>query len=152
MAQRRPLRDDLTLLVSVVAHVTRQTQEQQLAALGLGVRDHMVLSAVAAGAPNQLAIADMAGIDKSTLIPVLDRLEAEQLLQRHPDPADRRVRLVTLTPKGRRTLGKSQGTVMATEEDLLADLTPKEQAQFRGMLQRVVEGRMSAMSVPGSCL
>lgn len=152
MPRRRPLRDDLTLLLSVVAHVTRQTQEQRLAALGLGVRDHVVLSAVAAGAPTQLAIAAMAGLDKSTLIPVLDRLEADQLLQRHPDPSDRRVRLVTLTPAGRRALEKSVSTVMATEDDLLADLSLEEQTQLRGLLQRVAQGRMSTMSVPGSCL
>ncbi len=152
MAQRRPLREDFTLVMSVAAHVTRQTQEQQLATLGLGVRDHMVLSAVAAGAPTQLAIAGMAGLDKSTLIPVLDRLEGDQLLQRHPDPTDRRARLVTLTPKGRRTLEKSQRTVTATEDDLLTDLTPREREVLRGLLQRVVEGRMSTVSVPGSCL
>ena len=148
----RPLQDDLTLVLSIVAHVSRETLEHHLAEMRLGVREHVVLNVIEAGAPTQLAIATRAGLDKSTLLPVLDRLESQQLIERRPDPSDRRARVITLTPAGRRALDKSSRRVTSIESDLLTDLDPEEQAQFRSFLRRIVEGRMSTLSVPGSCL
>ncbi|WP_433348466.1 MarR family winged helix-turn-helix transcriptional regulator [Microtetraspora malaysiensis] len=148
----RPLRENLVLLLSVVAHVSKQTQQQALEKQKLGVREHVVLTAIAEGAPTQLAIAQKAGLDKSTLTPVLDQLERQTLIKRHPDPHDRRARIVTMTDTGRRALANSTRIVTEVETDLLDDLTPTEQAQLRTLLQRVVEGRMSHLSVPGSCL
>ncbi|MCF2529115.1 MarR family winged helix-turn-helix transcriptional regulator [Yinghuangia soli] len=147
------LREHLALLLSVAGHVVKQTEEQRLGeAVDLTVREQVALTAIAEGAPTQLAIAQKAGLDKSTLIPVLDQLERKKLVERRPDPADRRARVVTMTPAGRRVLTRSAPVVAAVEEDLLADLTPDEREQLRGLLQRVVEGRMTRVSVPGSCL
>ncbi|GAA1566094.1 MarR family transcriptional regulator [Actinomadura kijaniata] len=148
----RPLRDDLILLLAVTAHVSKETMEEHLATMDLSVREHVVLNAIAEGAPTQLAIARKAGLDKSTLIPVLDQLERKALVERHPDPADRRARVVTMTDAGRRSLTRSTRTVARTETELLADLTPDERTQFLAMLQRITEGRMADLTVPGSCL
>ncbi|WP_131737450.1 MarR family winged helix-turn-helix transcriptional regulator [Actinomadura roseirufa] len=148
----RPLRENLVLLLSIVAHVSKQTQQQALERLGLGVREHVVLAAISEGAPTQLAIARKAGLDKSTLIPVLDHLERHELIEKHPDPHDRRARIVTVTAAGHRALATSARTVGQIEDDLLSDLTPPEQEQLRTLLQRIVEGRMAQPSVPGSCL
>ncbi|MFF4778933.1 MarR family winged helix-turn-helix transcriptional regulator [Microtetraspora fusca] len=148
----RPLRENLISLLAITAHVSKQIQEQHLAELGLSVRGHAVLTAIAEGAPTQLAIAHKAGLDKSTLIPVLDHLEQQKLIERHPAPDDRRARIVTITDAGRRALTRSCRTVIKVEDDLLADLTPAEQEQFRTLLQRIVEGRMADLTVPGSCL
>lgn len=148
----RPRQEELTLLLSIVAHVTRETVEDQLADVGLGVREHVVLNVIGAGAPTQLAIAAGAGLDKSTLLPVLDRLESQELIERRPDRSDRRVRVVTLTPAGRRALAQASRRVRSIERDLLADLDPHEQAQLRSFLGRIVNGRMSTLSVSGSCL
>ncbi|MEV4096243.1 MarR family winged helix-turn-helix transcriptional regulator [Streptosporangium saharense] len=147
-----PLREDLIRLLAIAAHVSTETLEQQLAPLGLGVRQRVVLNAIAEGAPTQLAIAHKAGLDKSTLTPVLDQLERQELIERRPDPADRRARVVTMTDAGRRALTGSTRTVTETEDDLLADLSPAEREQFRAFLQRITEGRMAKLSVPGSCL
>lgn len=148
----RPLREDLIRLLAIAAHVSTETLEQQLAPLGLGVRQRVVLNAIAEGAPTQLAIAHKAGLDKSTLIPVLDQLERQELIERRPDPVDRRARVVTMTDAGRRALTGSTRTVTETEDDLLSDLSPAEREQFRTLLQRITEGRMAKLSVPGSCL
>ncbi|MGW3494826.1 MarR family winged helix-turn-helix transcriptional regulator [Streptomyces sp. NPDC001020] len=148
----RPLREHLILLLAIASHVSKQTQEHHLAKLDLSVREQVALNAIAEGAPNQLTIARRSGLDKSTLTPVLDQLERKKLIDRRLDPDDRRARIVTMTDAGRRILTRSSRTTTEIEEDLLADLTPDEQGQFRAMLQRIVEGRMAGMSVPGSCL
>ncbi|MEV4189036.1 MarR family transcriptional regulator [Streptosporangium canum] len=148
----RPLREDLIRLLAIAAHVSTETLEQQLAPLGLGVRQRVVLNAIVEGAPTQLAIAHKAGLDKSTLIPVLDQLERQELIERRPDPVDRRARVVTMTDAGRRALTGSTRTVTETEDDLLSDLSPAEREQFRALLQRITEGRMAKLSVSGSCL
>ncbi|RKS07094.1 DNA-binding MarR family transcriptional regulator [Nocardiopsis sp. Huas11] len=148
----RPLREHLVLLLSIAGHVSKQTQEQRLAELDLSVREQVTLTAIAEGAPTQLAIGRKAGLDKSTLTPVLDQLERKGLIDRHPDPDDRRARVVTVTDVGRRSLAGSGQAVAETEEDLLNALSPDERRQFRSLLQRVVEEGMSNRSVPGSCL
>ncbi|GAA3084999.1 MarR family transcriptional regulator [Streptomyces olivoverticillatus] len=148
----RPLREHLILLLAIASHVSKQTQEHHLAKLDLSVREQVALNAIAEGAPNQLTIARRSGLDKSTLTPVLDQLERKKLIDRRLDPDDRRARIVTITDAGRRILTRSGRTTTEIEEDLLADLTPDEQGQFRAMLQRIVEGRMAGISVPGSCL
>ncbi|MFD0900147.1 MarR family winged helix-turn-helix transcriptional regulator [Actinomadura sediminis] len=148
----RPLRDDLVRLLAVAAHVSKETVDENLARMDLSVREHVVLTAIAEGAPTQLAIAHRSGLDKSTLIPVLDRLERRELIERRPDPADRRARVVTMTDAGRHALASSTRTVTGIETELLADLTPAERTQFRELLQRITEGHMSNLSVPGSCL
>ncbi|WP_433256635.1 MarR family winged helix-turn-helix transcriptional regulator [Streptosporangium sp. CA-135522] len=148
----RPLREHLILLLSVASHVSKQTQEQRLAEQDLSVREQVALNAIAEGAPTQLTIAHKAGLDKSTLTPVLDQLERKKLIERQPDPGDRRARIVTMTDAGREALTRSSQTVTEVEDDLLTDLTPAERAQFRALLQRIVEGRMADLPVPGSCL
>lgn len=148
----RPLRENLALLLSIAAHVSKEIQHQHLTELGLGVREHVVLNAIAEGAPSQLAIADKSGLDKSTLLPVLDHLERQELIERHPDPRDRRARIVTMTAAGRRALKRSTKVVTEVEDELLVDLTSAERAQLRTLLRRVVEGHFANLSVPGSCL
>lgn len=47
----------------------------------------------------QKEIADKGGIEGATLVPVIDKMEKDGLLKRKPDPKDRRVNRIYLTPK-----------------------------------------------------
>ncbi|MEV5877482.1 MarR family transcriptional regulator BagL/FevM [Streptomyces sp. NPDC052101] len=62
----------------------------------LVLRDH--------GSMDQSALGALTAIDRSTLTPLLDRLEARELVTKEADPANRRRRIITLTEAGRRHL------------------------------------------------
>ena len=96
---------------------------------------YIVLSALGEGPMRtQAALAAGIGADKTRLIGVLDDLQARGLIEREPDPADRRVRLLRLTAAGRRLHHAVQTEIHHAEDELLGDLTPADRATFRRTL------------------
>ncbi|MGC4927854.1 MarR family winged helix-turn-helix transcriptional regulator [Streptomyces cyaneofuscatus] len=85
--------------------------------LGLSLGDYTLLAQVSQHAPVRLSVlAELMGVDKSTLTPPAQRLEARGLIVRAPDPADARAQLVRVSPAGRRavrTLGKARADAVA---------------------------------------
>jgi DNA-binding MarR family transcriptional regulator len=114
-------------------------EEPILAAAGLRMWDYAVLTALAEqDAPTQAQLAATTGRDKTRLIGNLDRLVELGLVHRAPDPADRRNRVVSLTPEGRRVLRRCQAGIAAMEQDLLGDLPADERAAFERALAALV--------------
>lgn len=108
-----------------------RAEEPVLAAHGLTMWGYVVLLALA-GQPtrSQAALAAQIRADKTRLIPVLDDLQERALIERHPDPADRRVHLLAVTPAGRRTAAQAQQEIQHQEDELLAQLPPEDRAPF----------------------
>ncbi|KUL35022.1 MarR family transcriptional regulator [Streptomyces sp. NRRL F-4489] len=79
---------------------------------------------------SQAALAEAIRADKTRIIPVLDDLEARGLIDRRPDPDDRRVRLLSLTPEGRRLRDAVQADIRRGEEELLARLPAADRQGF----------------------
>jgi DNA-binding MarR family transcriptional regulator len=105
-----------------------------------GARGYQVLSIAASGAcPNQAAIAERIGVDRTVMTYLLDELETKKLVVRTPDPLDRRSRRVTLTPKGATILADLTERVRQVERRILADLTDAESEQLRSMLGRAAQ-------------
>ena len=63
------------------------------------------------------------GIDPSTMVSLIDQLEAAGLAQRRPRPTDRRAREVVITQKGRRTLKRARQLALKVEDEVLHGLT-----------------------------
>jgi DNA-binding MarR family transcriptional regulator len=132
--QRRDLGDLLGSLVRVV--MERETP--LLAERGLDMWEYVVLLRLADGAaPTQAQLAAAVRRDKTRLIPILDRLESRGLLDRTPDPADRRNRIVALTASGQEVLSDCRAAVAAMEDELLGALAPEEAAALRRALEAV---------------
>jgi DNA-binding MarR family transcriptional regulator len=70
----------------------------------------------------------------------LDRLERAGLVERRPDPNDRRGKLIALTDSGRRVIDETIGPHVANEEKLLSVLTPAEQETLNALLQKLIAG------------
>ena len=70
----------------------------------------------------------------------LDRLERAGLVERRPDPKDRRGKLIALSGAGRRVIDETIGRHVANEERLLAALTEAEQATLDTLLQKLIAG------------
>ena len=87
----------------------------------------------------QAALAQAIGADKTRLIPVLDELQDRGLIDRVPDPADRRARLLTLTRAGRRMRESIQKDIRENEERFLRVLSSAQRRAFLDGLQSLWE-------------
>lgn len=106
-----------------------------------GARGYLVLVAVSeSSAPSQLALASQLLIDKTQMTSVLGQLEAGSLVERTPDPADKRARLINITAKGRRRLEQARRELVEVEERVLAPLDEEGRESFRVMLAEVAAG------------
>ncbi|MCC2336406.1 MarR family winged helix-turn-helix transcriptional regulator [Cellulomonas wangsupingiae] len=86
--------------------------------------------------PTQAALAGHLGIDRTVMTYLLDDLCAAELVERCPDPADRRVRRITATALGRTALADVEDRIAAAEATVLGALTADEQDALRALLAR----------------
>jgi DNA-binding MarR family transcriptional regulator len=130
-------------LAALCAHLGRRlvaAERPILDAHGLSMWDYVALSHLArAPAGTQLELARAIRYDKTRLIALLDGLEAEGLITRAPDPADRRAKVVALTPTGEARRAAAQEAIRAMEADVLGALPEAERARLRRALARAVE-------------
>ena len=111
-----------------------------LQAHDLSMWGYVVLSALAHGpASTQLELARAVGCDKTRLIAHLDTLEAEGLIERRPDPSDRRAHLVSLTAAGERRRAAIAADIRALEERLLDALPATHRRALETALPRLTE-------------
>jgi DNA-binding MarR family transcriptional regulator len=88
---------------------------------------------------NQQELGSALGIDRSTMVSLIDQLEGAGLAKRRPSPTDRRAREVAITPKGRRLLQRARELIVQVEDAVLAGLTGEEREELLGLLRRALE-------------
>jgi DNA-binding MarR family transcriptional regulator len=133
-------RHDLGAAFAWLARAMIEAEGPILRAHDVEMWDYAVLATLERGpAPTQSELAAASGRDKTRLIPILDRLEARGLVRRTPDPADRRNRVVALTPDGRELVGSCRAAIREMEAEFLADVDPGERATFVAVLERLAD-------------
>jgi DNA-binding MarR family transcriptional regulator len=78
------------------------------------------------------------GIDRSTMVSLIDQLESAGLARRRPSATDRRAREIAITPKGRRLLQRARGLIAQVEDQVLAGLTATERDELLTLLRRAL--------------
>jgi DNA-binding MarR family transcriptional regulator len=107
---------------------------------GANPYQHGILCSLAESrAETQAQIADALGYDRSWLVGLLDELEEEGLIERKPDPADRRRNVVTLKPEGEVRLLEFREITKRVEDEFLEPLSKDERRQLHELLQKVAE-------------
>ncbi|MFF7328932.1 MarR family winged helix-turn-helix transcriptional regulator [Streptomyces sp. NPDC090306] len=76
--------------------------------------------------------------EPSNVTGIVDRLEARRLVERRPDPADRRVKLAAVTEEGRRVAAGLRGSLRFARAPL-AGLSDDERSVLRDLLRRMLE-------------
>ena len=141
-------------LMSKVSELARVRFEQALAPLGVKTRHYGVLAALAAQGPvAQTLLGDRLNIDRSTMVSVIDELEAAGRVTRQRNPYDRRAYQLELTPTGREALEQAQQVVDRTLGDVFAPLDQTQRDQLHAMLttlMRHLNGPGAAGSAPAS--
>jgi DNA-binding MarR family transcriptional regulator len=146
------LDSDLGWALGAVFRVYVKSAEAAVADLPGGPRGYQVLAAAAQDLPgSQLALAQQLGIDRTVMTYLLDDLERAGLVERRPDPADRRARRVTATEKGRAKAETLERQLRLAEEHVLAPLAAADREMFRGLLQRLATAADRQDPVGSTC-
>lgn len=91
------------------------------------------------GPASQAALSRRTGIYRSDLVATINELADRKLLERTPDPGDRRRNVITLTREGRRHLGRLDALLADVQNDLLAPLSAVERDALTGLLGRLLD-------------
>lgn len=140
---------ELTWLLHRAAQRLRSATGEQAERHGIQLRDYIVLSALDK-TPNltQVELAKALGLDKTTLMSQLDRLERIGLVVRRSDPRDRRARIPEITEAGV-TLRAKVASASSRVEAVALDGFRQDQVQlFRQMLLGIIGDSEDR----GSCL
>ena len=114
-----------------------------LEAHGLTMWGYVVLLALdRSSMRTQAALAAAIGSDKTRIIPTLDELQHRGFIERRPDPADRRVRLLAITETGRKLKAAAQTEIQRGEERWLGELTAEERRTFLRVLEHLTRGEL----------
>ena len=109
---------------------------------GVSFGEYLVLAALRRAGPpyrmNPTALFNAVILSSGAMTNRLDRLEAMGLVERQPDPTDRRGRLVALTDRGRELVDAAVVEHLANEERLLDVLDPGEREQLAGLLRKLL--------------
>lgn len=132
------VRPDLAAMTVRLSRALMAAEEPVLAAHGITMWAYAVLTALVGGpASSQQVLAERIGADKTRIIPTLDALQQQGLLDRVPDPEDRRLRTVTITPAGRQLQQAVCAQIQRQEEAMLTVLPPARRREFLAALQQL---------------
>jgi len=133
----------LLMRVGQVAHLIQCRLDTALAGHGLSLAKLRVLwQLVQAGEPLPLGLlAERQFCVKSNITQLVDRLEADGLVRRAPDPEDRRSVRAEITPEGRRRYEVGMQVQAEVERELFRGLSLDERAALAGVLERLGGGQ-----------
>ncbi len=114
-----------------------------LTPLGVTARGYHVLRAALSGEHSQTELAEMVGLDKTTMVVALDELERDGLAERHPAPDDRRARIIAVTAAGKRKVAEADKVKERVQAEVLGELSAREGTALMDALAKLVEGRLA---------
>jgi DNA-binding MarR family transcriptional regulator len=110
----------------------------EYSSLGLQLPQGGILDILSKSGPlNQIALGEQIGIDKASMVKLIDGLEEPGYVERKTHPGDRRAKTVEITAKGKKLLAKVLAARERVEKDFLSSLTEKEAATFRELTRKL---------------
>lgn len=151
MADQGSGRRDLAAMLQPLLRALVAAELPVLVRNGVSMWGYTVLNALDGGAARtQAALAQAIGADKTRIIGVLDELQDAGLISRQPDPADRRARLLSITPAGHRVRAAVQAEIQANENRVLGLLPAADRRAFLRAAQALSSLPPEEIAVPGS--
>ena len=127
-------------LINQAALPANRLVSDGLAAAGMRRYHYALLAALDEFGPaSQAGLSRGTTIDRSDMVATVNELVDQGLVERAPDPTDRRRNVVTITPAGRRQLRKLDRLLHNVQDQVLAPLSPEERRQLIHLLTRVVD-------------
>ncbi|MFC5748106.1 MarR family winged helix-turn-helix transcriptional regulator [Actinomadura rugatobispora] len=130
----------LGMLLAEAHNRSRERLNQALRPLGINVRGFAVLLALPMYGPvSQRDLIGHIGIDKSTMVRLIDELEDGGLVSRERVPQDRRAYSIVLTRRGEQTLAKARQTAEQVGGNIFGGLTEPDREHLVDLLRRLAE-------------
>lgn len=127
----------LWLILWKAAKAVEQHAIRSVTRLGLGLSDFAVLELLLHKGPQPVnVIGKRVLLTSGSITSAVDRLESRQLVRRAADSQDRRSRIVTLTPTGRRLIRKAFRRHAADMQHALAELSAADRAGLVRLLKK----------------
>src|SRR6185312_4487315 len=126
-------------LITDLSRFIRGEMDRRIAQAGLGLtpgEGRTLAHAARAGIVRQNVLAERIGIEAMTLSAYIDRLEAKGLVERVPDPDDRRAKLVRLTEAASGALGGVNAAAASIRADASASIDPVDWATLLSLLRQ----------------
>jgi DNA-binding MarR family transcriptional regulator len=134
------LRSLRTRLLSLAAMRSDRLVNEKLARADARKWHYAVLATLQESGPaSQSELNRRTGIHHSDLVAVINELAARGLVERSPNPADRRQNVITMTQPGDRQLRRLDRLLADAEDEVLAPLTQIERRQLTELLTRLLD-------------
>jgi len=124
-------------LLSQTGDAVARHFREALSEVAIEPRHFALLRAIGTESSSQQFLAEKLHIPASSMVALLDQLEARGLVGRQHDPSDRRVRIVEMTATGRELLVQAMERAIGIEQLVSGDLGSDEREQLIRLLQRV---------------
>ncbi len=132
-----PVTLEVVELIGTVVARYHQEYEEAAASHSLTGAQARVLGLLALEPTPMRKIAEKLKCEPSNVTGIIDRLESRGLVERRPDPADRRVKLAAPTDEGRDTARRLRDSLRFAREPL-GELTGVERTVLRDLLRRML--------------
>jgi DNA-binding MarR family transcriptional regulator len=134
-----PLSQIGTTFGMAIALALEHRAQAALADVGVTVRDLGVLRVIASGeAQSQQEAAAVLGVDRTSMVALLDALERQGIVARRPSEQDRRRNIIALTDHGWEVYRQAESRYSETERDFTATLGDAGAAGLRQALRTVL--------------
>lgn len=137
-----PVEEDLGFLLARASGVVVRAANAALETYGLRVRHLSMLRLVAERARSQRELSQALGLDPSNAVSLIDDLEDLGLVQRTPDPQDRRARVVRATNAGLATLPDAVTDSEAGLDQALGTLGASDRVELRRLLRVALDAHL----------
>ena len=128
------LGNNLSWLLSQAHYALASEVHEAFAPLGITGRSYNVLATAMTGSYTQTELAELVGLDKTTMVVTMDDLESQGLAERQPAEHDRRARVIAVTPAGERKVAEARAVIERIQEDVLSTLPARQrEALLRGL-------------------
>ena len=125
-------------LLTIAARTGQELARRRLRPLGLSVQMCGVLNRLAEGPVSQQELGEQLGIDRTTVVELIDDLEQKGVVVRARNAADRRSYSLQLTSRGRTVQKRAAKAFDAAAAEVFAPLQPAELNVLMELLTRVI--------------
>ena len=132
------LNDRTGALLTIAARTGQELARRRLSPLGLTVQLCGVMNLLAQGPISQQELGEQLGIDRTTVVELIDELERQGVVERRRNPADRRSYALHLTARGKPVQRRAAKAFDAAADEFFGPLEPGERQALAGMLRRMI--------------
>lgn len=142
------MEDNIGTLLAQVSRLMRRAFDIRARQIGVTRPQWQVLTLLSRHAGiNQGGLADILEVEPITLGRMIDRLQDSQMVERRPDPSDRRAWRLHLTPKGEEQIERLRPFAIETLDMALDGVSTAEREQFMATLDKI-RGNLSRRAPP----